>query len=201
MCVSAPKMCQALNVHSIFKSTEQVDATTCFRDEESEGSGRSRSPSKWQSQELNPPISWHCRTRKKWGQRKNREGWAHERTCSGAHGIGWTAIWWEKKKKTIHRTKCCREPLTWSSRLSPTYLVINKGQTVPTLHRPQLLKGPIVLLWNCDLCSVVLSCFLTLRVSFESSCPSCGFTIGHLNPHPLPLGMWRWELVINWNGD
>lgn len=75
------------------------------------------------------------------------------------------------EKKTINKIKFCWAPLTWSSRLSP-YLVINKGQTVLTLHRPQLLKGLIVLFRSCHPCSNILFCF--------SCCPMtvqlCGCT-------------------------
>lgn len=38
MCFST-QMCQALNLQGLIKSAQQVEATTCFRDREGEGSG------------------------------------------------------------------------------------------------------------------------------------------------------------------
>lgn len=104
------------------------------------------------------------------------------------------------KKKTINNIKPCWKPLTWSSRLLPTYLVINKSQTVPTLHRPQLLKGPIVLFWNCHLCSDILSCFLSLGVPIQSSCPSSVISLALSCLYCTITFTWQWELLINWNG-
>lgn len=105
-----------------------------------------------------------------------------------------------EKKKTINNIKPCWKPLTWSSRLLPTYLVINKSQTVPTLHRPQLLKGPIVLFWNCHLCSDILSCFLSLGVPIQSSCPSSVISLALSCLYCTITFTWQWELLINWNG-
>lgn len=50
-----------------------------------------------------------------------------------------------------------------------------RGHTVPTVHRSWLLKGLIVLLWNPQLCSDILSCFLVLSVlsSCLSDSPPC----------------------------